>query len=164
MGQTTVPGSTSIVATREPIIKNAGLTVPIQIERIDDNGFVSLRVNPIVSAPGSSANTADGLITLIQERRVNSGLIRMRDGQTLILTGIIQDSDRTTVTKVPILGDIPVLGRLFRQTSRSRQRQEVIVLLTPQILDDSDQSTYGYQYSPSPEAQRLINPPRPQQR
>jgi len=160
VGQTTVPGSTSIVATREPIIKNAGLTLPIQVERIDDNGFVSLRVNPIVSAPGGTVPTPDGEITLIQERRLDSGLIRLRDSQTLVLTGVIQDTDRSTVTKVPILGDIPLLGTLFRRTNRTRQRQEVIILLTPKVLDDSEQSTYGYQYQPSPEAQKLLQPKR----
>jgi type IV pilus assembly protein PilQ len=68
---------------------------------------------------------------------MNSGEIRLRDGQTLILSGIIQESDRTSVSKVPILGDIPILGALFRSTNKTNQRQEVVVLLTPQILNDN---------------------------
>jgi type IV pilus assembly protein PilQ len=75
----------------------------------------------------------------------------------LILSGIIQDADRTTVTKVPILGDIPILGALFRSTNNVNQRQEVIVLLTPKIMDDSERSSsMGFNYNPSPEARQML--------
>ncbi|HBR76590.1 MAG TPA: general secretion pathway protein GspD [Cyanobacteria bacterium UBA11159] len=142
----------------EPIIKDAGLILDVQVSQIDDNGFVSLSVNPTVSAPGASieTNSGQGQITLLQERTLQSGLIRLRDGQTLILSGIIQETDRTTVTKVPILGDIPILGALFRKTERQNNRQEVIILLTPQILDDSERSSFGYNYTPGRETQDFL--------
>jgi type IV pilus assembly protein PilQ len=133
----TVSGTGATTSTREPIIKQAGLSLEILVNRIDDNGFVSVGVSPTVSSIGSSITTADGDIALLQSRTLNSGEIRLRDGQTLILSGIIQESDRTSVTKVPILGDIPILGALFRSTNKSNQRQEVVVLLTPQILNDN---------------------------
>jgi type IV pilus assembly protein PilQ len=123
--------------TREPIIKQAGLSLEILVNRIDDNGYVSVAVTPTVSSIGSTVATQDGDIALLQSRTMNSGEIRLRDGQTLILSGIIQESDRTSVSKVPILGDIPILGALFRSTNKSSQRQEVVVLLTPQILNDN---------------------------
>ncbi|MBE9216460.1 AMIN domain-containing protein [Plectonema cf. radiosum LEGE 06105] len=143
---------------RKPIIKNAGLTLAVKVDRIDDNGFVSLSVAPTVSAPGGTATTGgeDGEITLLSERSLRSGQIRMRDGQTLILSGIIQESDRVSVSKVPILGDIPLLGSLFRSTNKNNQRNEVIVLLTPQVMDDSQNSSYGYNYKPSPEVRRML--------
>ena len=141
---------------RRLIIKEAGLTLAVRVDRIDDNGFVSLSVAPTVSAPGGSTPTPDGEITLLSARSLQSGLIRLRDGQTLVLSGIIQESDRTTVSKLPILGDLPLLGALFRSTNRTNQRNEVIVLLTPQILDDSENSAYGYNYSPSPEVRQML--------
>jgi type IV pilus assembly protein PilQ len=141
---------------RRPIIKNAGLSVDIAVNRIDDNGFVSVSVAPTVSAPGGSIATADGPITLLQERSLTSGEIRLRDGQTLILAGIIQDSDRSTVSKVPILGDIPILGALFRSTSKTNSRQEVIVLLTPRILNDG---TNQVNYTPGNDARQLLQRP-----
>lgn len=149
VGNTTVP-------TTRPIIKQAGLSLGINVARIDDNGFVTLAVNPRVSAIGGSQNTPQGVITLLQDRSLTSGQVRMRDGQTLILAGIIQESDRTTVSKVPILGDIPLLGALFRSTNRQNQRQEVIVLVTPQIMDDSARSTFGYSYTPSPQTRDVL--------
>ncbi|MEH2374478.1 AMIN domain-containing protein [Nostoc sp.] len=138
-----------------------GLTLAVKIERIDDNGFVSLSVAPVVKAPQAPAtiNVGGGgtqQIFLVSERSLNSGLIRLRDGQTLILSGIIQDTDRTTVSKIPILGDLPLIGSLFRSTNRSNQRNEVIVLLTPQIMDDSQNSSYGYNYTPSPEVRQIL--------
>jgi len=79
-----------------------GLTLSIRIERIDDNGFVALSVAPVVRTPSSSQYTKWANI-LVSERSLNSGLVRLRDSQTLILSGIIQDSDRASVSKVPIL-------------------------------------------------------------
>lgn len=137
--------------------ERVGLTVGIRIERVDDNGFVSLSVAPTVKAPQGEVVTDNGRITLVNERSLNSGLIRLRDNQTLILSGIIQDSDRTTVSKVPILGDIPILGALFRSTNKTNQRQEVVVMLTPQIIDDSERSSsMGYNYNPSPDTRQLL--------
>ena len=150
----------TVTAERTP----AGLILQVQVDRVDDNGFVALSVAPAISSPATTQNInvqgTDQTITLLSIRRVSSGQIRIRDGQTLILSGIIQDSDRAEVTKVPILGDIPLLGALFRRTSRSNTRQEVIVVLTPQILDDSDSSSFGYRYTPSSEAQQLLQRPR----
>ncbi|MTJ30539.1 type IV pilus secretin family protein [Aphanizomenon sp. UHCC 0183] len=141
---------------REPIIKNAGLTLTVKVERIDDNGFVSLSVAPTVSSLAGTTSSPDGDITLLASRSLASGQLRLRDGQTLILSGIIQDSDRTTVSKLPILGDIPLLGSLFRKSNRTNERREVIVLLTPQIMDDSERSAYGYNYTPSPQVRQIL--------
>ena len=152
----TDPTTNLTTQVRRPIIKNAGLTLQINVLRIDDNGFITMTVNPIVSAPAGSANTPDGIITLVQDRRLESGQIRLRDAQTLIISGIIQETDLTTVSKVPILGDIPILGALFRSTNRVNQRQEVIVLLTPQIIQDSQDASFGYNYTPGREVRQIL--------
>ncbi|PPS40258.1 type IV pilus secretin family protein [Chroococcidiopsis sp. TS-821] len=152
----TDPTTNLTTQAREPIIKQAGLILQVRVDRIDDNGFVSLSVAPTVSALGDTINTADGTIALLQSRQLTSGQLRLRDNQTLILSGIIQESDRVSVSKVPILGDIPLLGALFRSTRKDNSRQEVIVLLTPQILDDSQNSSFGYNYTPSPEARQML--------
>ena len=150
--------ATTSFSSSEPIIKEAGLSLAVKVERIDDNGFVSLSVAPTVSGVGGTASGGDrnGTITLLSARTLTSGQLRLRDGQTLILSGIIQDQDRTTVSKLPILGDIPLLGALFRKTNRQNERREVIVLLTPQIMDDSERSSYGYNYTPSPQIRQVL--------
>ncbi|WP_347276044.1 AMIN domain-containing protein [Coleofasciculus sp. FACHB-T130] len=154
----TTENTTNTTVTAE--IKQAGLILNIRVERIDDNGFVTLAVNPTVTAIGGQQNIVVGddvnQIALLTVRNLNSGQLRLRDGQTLILSGIIQDSERTTVSKVPILGDIPLLGALFRSTNKVNQRQEVIVLLTPQIIDDSSRSAFGYSYTPGQNARQIL--------
>ncbi|MFM5889540.1 MAG: secretin and TonB N-terminal domain-containing protein, partial [Dolichospermum sp.] len=122
--------------SKEPV----GLSLSVKIERIDDNGFVSLQVAPNVKSPVGTADTGNGKVILVSTRSLTSGTIRLRDSQTLILSGIIQDEDRTSVSKLPILGDIPLLGALFRKTNKVNERREVIILLTPQIMDDSQNS------------------------
>jgi type IV pilus assembly protein PilQ len=146
----------TLEAEREP----AGLILQVQVNRIDDNGFISMSVAPSISAPVEQITVQlagqSNEITLLSERRLSSGLVRIRDGQTLILSGIIEDRDRVDVTKVPILGDIPILGALFRSTTRENERREVIVLVTPHIIDDSDTATFGYRYTPTNETQQYL--------
>ena len=147
--------------TVEAEIVEVGLILNINVERIDDNGFITLVVNPEVTSIAEEEQLllGDGdenTITLRSVRRLTSGRIRLRDSQTLILTGIIQDQEQTTIFKVPILGDLPIIGALFRDTQRDRTRSEVIVVLTPQILDDSENAGFGYNYTPDPETRRRL--------
>jgi type IV pilus assembly protein PilQ len=143
----------------------AGLTLEIIANRVDDNGFVTLGIKPTITAPlreeivnmPAGGQIAQQRITLLKKRALTTGQIRMRDGQTLLLTGVIQETDRSNVRKLPILGDLPLLGTLFRRTERTNERREVIILVTPKILDDSDRSMFGYGYNPGKEAQQFIS-------
>ncbi|MDX2097418.1 MAG: type II and III secretion system protein, partial [Leptolyngbyaceae cyanobacterium bins.59] len=139
---------------------DVGVILNIFVDQIDDNGFITLSVAPEVSAPGQSITdpSRNNLIVqqLVNRRRLETGNIRLRDGQTLILTGVIQESDRVITTKTPILGDLPLIGALFRSTSRENSRSEVVVMITPQIMDDSQQSGAGYNYTPSPDVREML--------
>ena len=148
----TANGSTQFQNTRE----NAGLTVDLSVSKIDDNGFISLELNPEISVP-IPAGTQEGVgIFNIQARRLESGSIRLRDGQSLILTGVITDSDRQQVRKWPILGDMPLIGQLFRQSSSSREKNELVIIVTPTILDDEQGGRFGYGYRPGTPAGRQL--------
>lgn len=141
-------------------IREAGLILEIAVDRIDDNGFIGLTVKPRVTSIGTTQDLSIGddtnTIRLLNVRQLDSGLVRLRDSQTLILSGIIQESDRTTVRKVPLLGDIPIVGALFRSTERRNERNEIIVLLTPQIIQDAAGSSFGYNYTPGQETRQLL--------
>ncbi|CAA9568636.1 Type IV pilus biogenesis protein PilQ [uncultured Synechococcales cyanobacterium] len=160
--ETSAVGATGALPTitETPIIRPSGVILNVTVEQIDDNGFLTMKISPEVSAPSGQFEVAGEVGTLLQQRRLETGRMRLRDGQTLIMTGIIQDEDRADVTKVPILGDIPLLGRLFRRDTKSRERRELVVLVTPHIMNDSDQANYGYRYNLSPEAQKLLQPKR----
>jgi type IV pilus assembly protein PilQ len=83
----------------------------------------------------------------------------LRDRQTLVLTGVIQDQDKETARKWPILGDLPLIGQFFRSSGSSRVKNELVILVTPAIVDDEAGGSYGYGYRPSTkEARQLMGP------
>ena len=137
-------GSTNFTYEKE----TAGLTMGVAVDKIDDNGFVTLTLNPSVSVPSPAGFQQGVQIFNINERTLNSGAIRLRDGQTLVLTGVINEQQREQVNKWPILGDLPLLGSLFRSTTSDRQKDELVILVTPRILDDNQGGAYGYGYRP----------------
>ncbi len=141
-------GSVQFSNTRE----DAGLILDIDVSKVDDNGFISLTLEPRVSVPVPAGAQEGVPIFNIQERSVSSGLVRLRDGQTLVLTGVITDSDRQQVSKWPILGDLPLIGQLFRQTSGARERNELVILVTPSVVSDGEGGVFGYGYTPSARA------------
>jgi type IV pilus assembly protein PilQ len=158
---TTFAGEDGNTPITEPEFEDAGLILTVQVERIDDNGFVTFNVSPTISAPQApvpfQSEAGTQFLTPISRREVSSGSIRVRDGQTLLLAGIIQEGEIASSTKVPILGDLPIIGALFRSSETRGTRDEVIVMLTPQILDDTDESTWGYSYTPSEEVDQILN-------
>jgi type IV pilus assembly protein PilQ len=132
----------------------AGLILDVMVNKIDDNGFITLELKPSVSVP-QPAGTQQGVqIFNISERSLSSGAVRLRDGQTLVVTGVITDDDRQRVTKWPVLGDMPIIGQLFRQSSSNRQKSELVMLVTPTLVDDVDGGAYGYGYRPMTQAAR----------
>ena len=80
-------GSTQFEYSRE----NAGLSLKVKVSKIDDNGFVSLNIDPEISVPELAGESNGVAIFNIVSRSISSGSIRLRDRQTLILTGVIQD-------------------------------------------------------------------------
>jgi type IV pilus assembly protein PilQ len=149
----TSTGSVEFTNTRE----NAGLELTLKVSKIDDNGFVTMNVDPEISVPVGAGTQGGVPIFNISGRKLSSGSIRLRDRQTLILTGVIQESDRQQVEKWPILGDMPIIGQLFRGSASSRQKNELVIIVTPNVLDDNYGGMYGYGYSPSiPEARQLM--------
>jgi type II secretory pathway component GspD/PulD (secretin) len=99
---------------------------------IGDNGYVRMTIYPkdSVGALSKQTNLPDETTTELMTNVI------VKDGQTLVIGGLFRDSTTVTKTQVPVLGNLPVLGSLFRGTIDETQREEVIVLLTPHIIDD----------------------------
>ena len=151
----TANGSTQFENTRE----NAGLTLDVSVDKIDDNGFVTMNISPTISIPEEAGKQQGVPIFNITGRSLSSGRVRLRDRQTLVLTGVIRETDFARVQKWPILGDLPILGQLFRQSFSGKDKQELVILVTPSIVDDEAGGAYGYGYRPSTrEARQLMGP------
>ncbi|WP_448563360.1 AMIN domain-containing protein [Trichothermofontia sp.] len=154
------PAGGQPVRTINNVLTPVGLDLKLAIERIDDNGFIALRVTPNVATPSGTQFVQTSLgpfqVFRVSTREVSSGLIRLRDGQTMLLAGIITEQDSETVRKVPVLGDLPIVGALFRSRQGEKNRSEIVIAITPNILDDSDRANFGYNYTPSREVQQVL--------
>lgn len=115
--------------------QDVGITLKV-IPHIGQGGTVRLEIEQEVSAVLPSVqgvNSAD----LITSKRSIKTTVLADDGQTIVLGGLIKDDNIKTVSKVPILGDIPLLGYLFRATSDKKTKQNLLVFLQPTLLNDS---------------------------
>jgi type II secretory pathway component GspD/PulD (secretin) len=109
--------------------------------RISANNYVNLKVSPEVSRVFDTVNRKVG-DQVFQADEYDIRKIETRvmipSGHTLVLGGLVQDDVRNSNTKVPLLGDIPVFGYLFRSDTKSRQKSNLLVFLTPTIVQDED--------------------------
>ena len=127
VGETVVTGFTQTadegVVTCTAEEGTAGITFGAKVDKIDDNGFVTFALSPAISSVTRSVEISGcGIQNTLSVRKLDTGSIRVRNGDTLILTGVLQDSETVTTSKVPILGDIPVLGSLFRNNSTQKEK------------------------------------------
>jgi type IV pilus assembly protein PilQ len=156
---TVTPGSGTSPNSCTPILGVAGLTLGARVKRIDDNGFVTFNLSPAITAvtKGTTLVQGCGVVNTLTVRALDSGDVRVRDGQTLVLTGVISDSDFQVIRKWPILGDIPFVGQFFRDSSGTRKKRELVILVTPRIVNDDQGGAFGYGYRPETrEAARFL--------
>lgn len=111
----------------------AGVTLEI-LAQVSDDGTIVLEVSPSVS--DVQGNGTDTRALPVIGRRQVSTTVRVKDGETLALGGLLQQRDVEQHSKVPILGDLPIFGRLFSNTRRSQEETELLVFITPHILRD----------------------------
>jgi type IV pilus assembly protein PilQ len=102
---------------------------------INADGRITLNVNPNVSQPSVTAPTATGGAPGIDSRQAQTTVL-IRDGETIVIGGLISDHNEVDDSRVPILGDIPILGFLFRSKHVTRTRTELLIFVTPKILAD----------------------------
>ena len=81
-----------------------------------------------------SGRSANG-VPIIDVRNVRTQIL-VENGETAVLGGIFEQATTTNVTKVPLLGDIPFIGNLFKRTQRSDNKTELLVFITPRIIKD----------------------------
>jgi type IV pilus assembly protein PilQ len=144
----------------QPEFGTAGLTFGARVSRIDDNGFVTFSMSPEISAVVATDVRVEGcgLVNTLTTRRLDTGEVRVRDGQTLILTGVISDVDQSVVRKWPVLGDIPFVGQFFRDSTTSRAKRELVIMVSPRIIRDDDGGSYGYGYqAATPDARQFLS-------
>ncbi|MDR1169014.1 MAG: hypothetical protein LBK53_09045 [Heliobacteriaceae bacterium] len=113
---------------------------------ISPDGYVTLNIAPeyaTIKDRVTTKDTSGDIIpqaTLLQRRNLDLKNVRIKDGETLIIGGMIREDETKNVKKVPILGDIPGLGTFFRSTLTEKSKEEMIIMITPKIITDSEDS------------------------
>lgn len=119
----------------------------IQVELtpyISMEGYVTLNIKPSYATiaekvPGSGTYTAGMTVaTLLNKRNLDLKNIRIKDGETLTIGGLINEEEHKNVGKIPVLGDLPGVGMFFRNTDTTKVRHELVIMITPKIIKDSE--------------------------
>ena len=114
--------------------KDVGLTLKVK-PQISENGTVKLEIfQEVSSVQASSINSATGLIT--NKRSIQTNVL-VEDGGIVVLGGLLQDEYSNNQEKVPLLGDIPLFGNLFKTESRGRKKTNLMVFLRPVVVRDA---------------------------
>ena len=144
-----------LVGEKRPIVTSTSISgggvqqsayqyVPIGIDlqvtpHINKKGFVVMDVKQKVDNKGDDVTIDGNPVPVIITRDFNAS-ISVNDGRTIVIGGIVSEDKRKTRSKVPFLGDIPLLGYLFRSDDIEEKRVELMVMLTPYVLDTPEEA------------------------
>lgn len=114
--------------------KDIGINLKIK-PQISEGDYIRMDINQEIQAIKTTAT--EGAIDLVTTKRSAKTSVVVKDNETVVIGGLIQDKENETISKVPFLGDIPVLGWLFKTKSKIRSKTNLMILLTPSIVKDS---------------------------
>jgi general secretion pathway protein D len=127
------PSAVAPITTETVQYLDVGLKLELE-PQVHLDGQVAIRVNLEVSTAANRRTTANGTTVYDIGTRNASTALRLADGETQMLMGLIRDDDRSSAAKVPGIGDLPVLGRLFSSNVDDRQKTEIILSITPRVV------------------------------
>jgi general secretion pathway protein D len=131
-----VQSAQSVITSQAPIVnsveyRNTGVILKVT-PRVNSSGLITLDIDQEVSEVAQTTTSNIDSPT-INDRHIATSVI-VRDGETVALGGLIRDNTDNTKAGIPVLSELPGIGPLFRSTSDSRERDELIVLLTPRVI------------------------------
>jgi general secretion pathway protein D len=127
------PSAVTPITTETVSYLDVGLKLEVE-PQVHLDGQVAIRINLEVSTATNRQTTANGTTVYDIGTRNANTVLRLADGETQVLMGLIRDDDRRSANKVPGLGDLPVLGRLFSTHLDDRQKSEIILSVTPRVV------------------------------
>jgi len=126
-----------------------GLTLNV-VPEITDDGFIILRVNPVVSEqdltnPDNNIVDTNGVRIMPPDIKIKqiSSIIKVKNGKHVVIGGLVSVSKSSVTHKVPLLGDIPVLGWLFKNKTDENLKTELIIVITPKIINNDNFPSIG---------------------
>jgi len=123
--------------TNGPSIETGEVQVGIQlhtISTITSDGYITMALHPEVSVITSYITSSDGVnLPQIANRFVDS-TIRVKDGETIVLGGLIKEDELDSMSGIPLLRDLPVIGQFFGSKTKSRTHSEIMIFITPRVI------------------------------
>ncbi len=105
---------------------------------INREGLVNMIVSPqITTRTGETVQISEDLFPEVFATRSADTRVAVRDGQTIVIGGLIEDQITDTIRKIPVLGDIPLAGALFRRTIKEKSKTELLIFLTPHVAQEA---------------------------
>ncbi|MCL6590173.1 MAG: hypothetical protein K6U80_09495 [Firmicutes bacterium] len=123
----------AVTTTKLESIKT-GISLKIQ-PQIAENGEITVRIEPEVSDVATDGAAGDSSLPVLNRRYVST-TVRIKDGESIVLGGLIQRSNQRVKTKIPVLGDIPILSFFFSKNRTIEEESEVLIIITPRILEN----------------------------
>lgn len=125
-----------VLSYTTPQIDEVGIFLDVT-PQIDEWGTITMQIHPSISEKIRESESPDkkSKRPVIDVREVDT-MVKVRNGQTIVIAGLITDKVNEATTRVPFLGDLPLLGNLFRQTIQEKRKSELVLLLTPYVLSD----------------------------
>ena len=112
---------------------------------ISPDGYVTMNLTPEFSTVAQTVTRRNEMggedieATLLQRRDLELKNVRIRDGESLVLAGLIKEDENQTIHKMPLLSDLPFIGAFFRNSLNSKSREEMVIVVTPHIIKDTDE-------------------------
>ncbi|HHT9118070.1 MAG TPA: secretin and TonB N-terminal domain-containing protein [Candidatus Hypogeohydataceae bacterium YC38] len=127
---TTTSAGTTESTTVQPFTIGVYLDV---IPHVDSEGMITMSIHPSVSSLVTTREFKGARKPIIDTRETDT-IVTVKEGETVIIAGLMQDRIQVDISKVPLFGDIPFLGKAFRREIKSAQKSELVVLLSPTVV------------------------------
>jgi type II secretory pathway component GspD/PulD (secretin) len=131
----TTTSAAFVTFTPDTITEGIILSVTPQIGQ---DGRILLAIHPTITEKVGEAKAPDGNTAPIVDVRETNTMVTVPDGETVFIGGLMQERTQETVKSVPLLGDIPFFGALFRNTDQKKKKTELVILITPRLLRGAD--------------------------
>ncbi len=131
----------SVATNGAPTVTTDTANVGVQLSvvgAVTDDGNITLNLHPEVSTLklDTTMRSEAGITLPVITRRFTDHVLRVKNGETIVIGGLILDSELDSLSKVPVLGDLPLFGHLFRHRNKTKERSEVVVFITASIVED----------------------------
>lgn len=130
---TTTPASGPTVTAETVNFIDVGVKLYVT-PTIHKDDFITLRVKPEVSSVVKTLTTGNNNVIPVVETSEAEAVVRIKDSVTLVIGGLIKEEQIDKVNKIPLLGDVPLLGLAFRNSDRLTRKTEIVIFLTPRII------------------------------